>query len=132
MEVIKAARQLAADGVPTEVISVTSWSELARDGLACEQRGRRGQAEAGRCPAMHATSWHIGRRPDHRRQATTCARCRRQSAPSSPAGRRYLTLGTDGFGRSHMRAALREFFGVDAAHIVKAVRHALSRRLSRE
>jgi pyruvate dehydrogenase E1 component len=46
-----------------------------------------------------------------------------------PAGRRYLTLGTDGFGRSDTRAALREFFGVDAAHIVKAARHALSSRI---
>jgi pyruvate dehydrogenase E1 component len=43
-----------------------------------------------------------------------------------PAGRRYLTLGTDGFGRSDTRAALREFFGVDAASIVRATRHALA------
>jgi pyruvate dehydrogenase E1 component len=42
-----------------------------------------------------------------------------------PAGRRYLTLGTDGFGRSDTRAALREFFGVDAAHIVRTALHAL-------
>jgi pyruvate dehydrogenase E1 component len=34
-----------------------------------------------------------------------------------PAGRRYLTLGTDGFGRSDTRVALRDHFGVDAAHI---------------
>ena len=40
--------------------------------------------------------------------------------------RSFTTLGTDGFGRSDTRAALRDFFGVDAAHIVKAVRHALS------
>ena len=39
-----------------------------------------------------------------------------------PAGRRYLTLGTDGFGRSDTRAALREFFGVDAASIARAAR----------
>ena len=42
-----------------------------------------------------------------------------------PAGRRYLTLGTDGFGRSDTRAALREFFRVDADSIVKAAKHAL-------
>jgi len=42
-----------------------------------------------------------------------------------PAGRRYLTLGTDGFGRSDTRAALRSFFGVDAASIAKAAQHAL-------
>jgi pyruvate dehydrogenase E1 component len=42
-----------------------------------------------------------------------------------PAGRRYLTLGTDGFGRSDTRAALREFFGVDAQSVAKAARFAL-------
>ena len=42
-----------------------------------------------------------------------------------PARRRYLTLGTDGFGRSDTRAALRAFFGVDAASIVRAALHAL-------
>ena len=42
-----------------------------------------------------------------------------------PAGRSYTTLGTDGFGRSDTRAALREFFNVDAASIVKAALHQL-------
>ena len=42
-----------------------------------------------------------------------------------PAGRRYLTLGTDGFGRSDTRAALRDFFGVDAKSIVRAARFML-------
>jgi pyruvate dehydrogenase E1 component len=32
----------------------------------------------------------------------------------------YTVLGTDGFGRSDTRSALREFFGVDAAHIARA------------
>jgi pyruvate dehydrogenase E1 component len=36
-----------------------------------------------------------------------------------PQGRSYVTLGTDGFGRSDTRAALRGFFGVDAASIVR-------------
>ena len=42
-----------------------------------------------------------------------------------PAGRRYLTLGTDGFGRSDTRQELRAYFRVDAASIVKAARFAL-------
>ena len=45
-----------------------------------------------------------------------------------PEGRRYLTLGTDGFGRSDTRAALRRFFGVDAQSIVRAARHSLAPR----
>ena len=41
-----------------------------------------------------------------------------------PAGRRYVTLGTDGFGRSDTRRALRAYFGVDAAAIAQAARRA--------
>ena len=40
-----------------------------------------------------------------------------------PAERRYLTFGTDGFGRSDSRAALRAHFGVDAPHIAQAARY---------
>ncbi len=36
-----------------------------------------------------------------------------------PADRSYLTLGTAGFGRSDTRAALRDYFGVDAKAIVE-------------
>jgi pyruvate dehydrogenase E1 component len=42
-----------------------------------------------------------------------------------PAGRRYVTLGTDGFGRSDTRAELRAFFEVDRSAIVLAAIHAL-------
>jgi pyruvate dehydrogenase E1 component len=38
---------------------------------------------------------------------------------------KYVTLGTDGFGRSDTRAALRKHFGVDRAGIVKAALAAL-------
>ncbi len=43
-----------------------------------------------------------------------------------PAARGYRTLGTDGFGRSDTRAALRSFFQVDAAHIAAAARRGLA------
>jgi len=39
--------------------------------------------------------------------------------------RRYVALGTDGFGRSDTRAALRSFFGVSAAQIAAAALAAL-------
>ena len=42
-----------------------------------------------------------------------------------PEGRQYITLGTDGFGRSDTRAALREYFGVNADSIAKAALEAL-------
>ncbi|HEY8359433.1 MAG TPA: pyruvate dehydrogenase (acetyl-transferring), homodimeric type, partial [Ramlibacter sp.] len=119
-EVVKAAQQLAEDGVATEVFSVTSWSELARDGLACEQRALAGDEGgrsfvgtqlAGRGPVI-AASDYVRAVPESIRAFI-------------PAGRRYLTLGTDGFGRSDTRAALRGYFGVDAASIVRATQHAL-------
>ena len=44
-----------------------------------------------------------------------------------PEGRRLVTLGTDGFGRSDTRAALRRFFGVDAQAIAQAAHAALGR-----
>jgi pyruvate dehydrogenase E1 component len=42
-----------------------------------------------------------------------------------PPGRRFVTLGTDGFGRSDTRAELRAFFEVDRHSIVLAAIHAL-------
>jgi pyruvate dehydrogenase E1 component len=41
--------------------------------------------------------------------------------------RRFVSLGTDGFGRSENREALRDFFEVDAKHIVLATLGALVR-----
>ena len=46
-----------------------------------------------------------------------------QIAPWVPGG--LMTLGTDGFGRSDTRAALRSFFEVDAGHVVVAALAAL-------
>ena len=49
-----------------------------------------------------------------------------QIAPWVPGG--LLTLGTDGFGRSDTRKALRRFFEIDAEHLVVAALYALHRR----
>jgi pyruvate dehydrogenase E1 component len=122
-EVIKAAELLAAEGIEAEVFSVTSWSELARDGLACEQRAMAGEKEAG--TPFVAQQLGAGKGPII--AATDYVRAVPESVRAFlPEGRRYLTLGTDGFGRSDTRAALRGFFGVDAASIAKAARHALN------
>jgi pyruvate dehydrogenase E1 component len=109
--VVKAAQQLAAEGIACEVVSITSWSELARDGLHAQQRALRGEPHG--TPYLHellggSTAPHRGR---HRLRARGAGVDPRLPA----AGRRYLTLGTDGFGRSDTRAALRDFFGVDAS-----------------
>ncbi|VTU40040.1 alpha-ketoglutarate dehydrogenase [Variovorax sp. PBL-E5] len=122
-EVIKAAEALAAEGIACEVFSVTSWSELARDGRACEERALGGEAAAG-TPFI---AQQLGQASGPVIAATDYVRAVPESVRAFlPAGRRYLTLGTDGFGRSDTRAALRSFFGVDAQSIAHAARHALA------
>ncbi len=115
-EVIKAAEQLASEGVCVTVISVTSWSELARDGMRCE--------------ADEANDAYITKLLAHTRgpiiAATDYVRLVAESIRAYvPITRRYVTLGTDGFGRSDTRTALRDHFGVDAAHIRAAALKAL-------
>jgi pyruvate dehydrogenase E1 component len=170
-EVIKAAEQLAAQGVASEVVSVTSWSELARDGVGCEQRAiaavtpASSPATPAKAGAQSALDSRLRGNDEGASSPVTPAKAGAQGALDSrlrgndeayvakllssaagpviaasdyvravpesvrayvPAGRRYLTLGTDGFGRSDTRAALREFFGVDAAHIVRTALYALA------
>ncbi len=103
---LKAAKLLSEQGIACDVFSVTSWSELAR-----EQKFVGQQLMASKGPIIAATDY-VRALPESVRAYV-------------PAGRSYTTLGTDGFGRSDTRAALRGFFGVDAAHIVKAALKAL-------
>ncbi len=116
-EVIKAAQLLAQQGVSVTVFSVTSWSELAREGRALEQRRLCGEADVPEpfvARQLSATRGPIIAATDY-----VCAVAESVRA-YLPAQRNYLTLGTDGFGRSDTRAALRGYFGVDAASIVRA------------
>jgi len=121
-EVVKAARQLADEGIDATVFSVTSWSELARDGRASEARALAGEPDAG----TPFVAQQLARSEGPVIAATDYVRAVPESVRAFvPEGRRYLTLGTDGFGRSDTRAELRRFFGVDAAAIVRAAKHAL-------
>ena len=126
-EVIKAAKLLADEGIGADVFSVTSWSELARDGMACEKRARaavRPESEQETVPfitqQLKSSAGPIIAATDYVRAVPESVRA------YLPVGRAYTTLGTDGFGRSDTRAALREFFGVDATSIVRAARKAVA------
>jgi pyruvate dehydrogenase E1 component len=126
-EVVKAAERLAEEGIDAEVFSVTSWSELARDGQARESALLDGKTAG---PCFVAQQFADGSGPIV--AATDYVRAVPESIRAFlPEGRQYLTLGTDGFGRSDTRAALRNFFGVDAASIVRAAHHALANEASR-
>ncbi len=121
-EVVKAAEILASQGIASDVYSVTSWSELARDGMACEARALAGEST----PSVPFVAQQLATSQGPIVAATDYVRAVPESVRAYvPAGRRYLSLGTDGFGRSDTRAALRAFFHVDAASIVNAARHAL-------
>jgi pyruvate dehydrogenase E1 component len=113
-EVVKAAQQLAAQGVGVAVLSITSWSELARDGMAqADNAGHLAQL-------LSTTQGPIIAATDYVRAVPESVRA------FVPEGRRYTTLGTDGFGRSDTRAALRRFFAVDADSIAQATLRALA------
>jgi pyruvate dehydrogenase E1 component len=123
-EVVKAAEQLAEQGIASDVFSVTSWSELARDGMACDARKLADETDSTTCFVTQKLAQSEG----PILAATDYVRAVSESIRAYvPAGRQYMSLGTDGFGRSDTRAALRAFFQVDAASIVKAALHALRR-----
>ena len=114
-EVMQAAELLSAQGISSDVFSVTSWSELARDGVASEASGATPfvaqQLANSQGPIIAAT--------DYVRAVPETVRA------YVPEGRRLRTLGTDGFGRSDTRAALRQYFQVDAQAIAQAAIKAL-------
>lgn len=122
-EVIAASELLAKDWrIETEIWSVTSFSELARDAQDAERWNRLH-------PSEDVRKSHIGTCLDGRAPvvaATDYVRAYPQLIASFVEGR-FIALGTDGFGRSDTRAALRTFFEVDRHHIVLAALQMLVR-----
>jgi pyruvate dehydrogenase E1 component len=116
-ECLKAADILKQEhDVTADVWSVTSWSELRRDGAAAEEAtifgGKATESYVAKC--LGGTKGAVVAASDYVKAVPELIRA------YVPQGRRYLALGTDGFGRSDTRAALREYFKVDARGIVKA------------
>jgi pyruvate dehydrogenase E1 component len=102
--------------VAADVWSVTSFTELRRDGLGIERWNRLHpdaqpkqtwveQSLAKTCGPIVAASDYMRALPDLIRTWVP---------------RKYVVLGTDGYGRSDGRAALRDFFEVDRNHVVVA------------
>jgi pyruvate dehydrogenase E1 component len=122
-ECLEAAKILEADyGVRADVFSVTSFSELRREALECERWNLLHAAEKARAPYVQqclkdaqgpfiAATDYLRTVPDQIRQWV-------------PG--RYVSLGTDGFGRSDSRAALRRHFEVDRHYIAVAALKALA------
>ena len=122
-EALAAAKVLEQQfDVAADVWSVTSYSELRREGIDCDRWNRRNPTATGRTPYVGtclegidgpfiAASDYMRIVPDQIRQWVP---------------RRFVVLGTDGFGRSDSRAALREFFEVNSSNIVLAALKALA------
>ena len=122
-EVLAAADKLEQEfDIAADVWSVTSFSELRRDGIACDR-------------------WNLLHPGDAARKPYVTAQLETRTGPVIAASdfiraypdlirawvpRRYTVLGTDGFGRSDTRAALRDFFEIDARYIVLAALAALA------
>jgi pyruvate dehydrogenase E1 component len=130
---LEAQRLLADDwGVAADVWSATSWTELRREALECDLHNRLAAA------ADDAS----GERPAHRTPFITAQldgapgpvlgvsdwmrAVPDQIAPWVPGD--WSSLGTDGYGRSDTRVALRRHFGVDAESVVLATLTELARR----
>jgi pyruvate dehydrogenase E1 component len=109
-------------GIPADVFSVTSFSELRRDALDCERWNLLHPGAAPRVPYVHTL---LGEREGPLVAATDYVR----NVPDqirSWVPRDYHVLGTDGFGRSDARAQLRKHFEVDRNFIALAALKALA------
>lgn len=118
-EVQKAAQILAKEfGIAANVWSVTSFNELTRDGMACDDYNRLHPT------AQQKTPWVTSQLAPHQGIVVAATDYMRNYAEQIrgwlPDNRSYTTLGTDGFGRSDSRQQLRSFFNVNAEHIVVA------------
>jgi pyruvate dehydrogenase E1 component len=118
-EVIAAADLLEKEwGVKAGVWSVTSFTELRREGMEAERTRRLGgKAESWVEKSLKQSSGPVIAASDYVSAVADLIR------PYVP--RKYVALGTDGFGRSDTRAALRAFFEVDAPSIAVAALAAL-------
>jgi pyruvate dehydrogenase E1 component len=123
----KAAREAQSEliqqfGVGAELWSATSYKRLREQALEVDRWNRLNPAEAPRkavvTELLESSSGPIVAVTDYMRIVPD------QIATFAP--RSFSSLGTDGYGRSDTREALREFFEVDANHVVVAVLSALA------
>jgi len=123
-EVLAAAELLEAEyQVAADVWSVTSFTQLRRDGLTIERYNRLHPEAEPRVPFVtQSLAGHEGPVVAATDYVKSFADKIRSFVPG-----RYVVLGTDGFGRSDTREGLRDFFEVDRRHVALAALEALAR-----
>jgi pyruvate dehydrogenase E1 component len=123
-EVLKAQEILEEDfKVAADVWSVTSYKELRRDALEAERWNMLNPTEKPKVP-------YIMQQLKNEQGVFVASSDYVKALPDSIAKwipGTLMSLGTDGFGRSEGRAELRDFFEVDAKHIVIAALYALAK-----
>ena len=123
-QVIKAAEILESEGVSTDVWSATSWSELYRDATACDRWNLLHPGEKEKTPFIQqALKGEEGVFVSANDWMKVIAG---QLAPWMP--RDFVALGTDGFGLSESRAALRDYFEISPKYIAFAAVRLLHRQ----
>ena len=115
-QILSAQTMLAEQGIAADVYSVTSYNQLYRDAVDCEAWNRAHPDEEARLP-------YLARVLEGRSGRFVAASDFMKVLPASIA--RWvpgdlICLGTDGYGLSESRAALRDHFGISAEHIVRA------------
>jgi pyruvate dehydrogenase E1 component len=120
------AQKILADKykISSTVYSVTSYQELRRDAIECERWNRLHPAEDGHFPYVQRI---LGNTKGPIIASSDYLRALPEQVANYLDGR-LLALGTDGFGRSETRHALRRFFEVDAESVAVAALYALSER----
>jgi pyruvate dehydrogenase E1 component len=122
-EVLAAAAILEKEyGVPADVFSVTSFSELRREALDAERWNLLHPNERPRRPYVQQL---LAQRIGPFIAATDYMRIVPDQVRQWVPGR-FVVLGTDGYGRSDSRAALRGFFEVDRRYVVVAALKSLA------
>ncbi len=109
--------------VAADVWSVTSYQQLRHEALACERWSRLHPGETPRVPYVTRA---LGDAPGPVIAVTDYMKAVPDMV-SRWIPRPFTPLGTDGFGRSDTRQALRRFFETDAEHVVVATLSALAR-----
>jgi pyruvate dehydrogenase E1 component len=124
-EVLRAQKLLSEKyGVGSTVHSATSYQELRRDCLECERWNR---LHPDQKPRMSYVQQVLGKTKGPIIASSDYMRAVPEQIAPYVDGR-LLALGTDGFGRSETRSALRRFFEIDAEHIAVASLYALAQR----
>jgi pyruvate dehydrogenase E1 component len=123
-EAIAAQTLLHNRGIAADVWSATSYSELYRDAIECDRWNRAHSSQEARRPylqrALAGADGVFVAVSDYMKAMPAMI----GSWLPGP----LVVLGTDGFGLSESRAALRAHFEVDAEHIARAAADALERR----